>query len=106
AGDAIVETHSEGNQQISFLNGGVEPGFAVHAHHPKTQGMRRWESAETQQRETYGDVVALRERADFLHRSRQNNSVSGENDWPLCAVNQFERLLVFVRCWRQVWPAS
>src|SRR5713101_5509951 len=27
AGDAIIETHSDGDQEIGFLNGVIDPGF-------------------------------------------------------------------------------
>ena len=31
--DPIIKSHAEGEQQISFLDGVIHPGFAVHAHH-------------------------------------------------------------------------
>ena len=37
ARDAIVEPHAEREQQIGFLNRGVDPRFAVHAHHAEVQ---------------------------------------------------------------------
>ena len=51
AGHAVVETHAQGDQQIGFLNGLIDPGFAVHAHHAQIQGMRGREGAEAKQRE-------------------------------------------------------
>ncbi len=33
AGDAVVEAHPEGEEQVGLLNGVVDPGLAVHAHH-------------------------------------------------------------------------
>src|SRR5439155_21325380 len=39
AGDTIIEAHAHSNQQIGFLNGMVDPGFAVHAHHAQIDRM-------------------------------------------------------------------
>ena len=33
AGDAVVEAHAEGEEEIGLLDGVVDPGLAVHAHH-------------------------------------------------------------------------
>ncbi len=49
AGDAIVETHSQRQEQIGFLDGMVDPGFAVHAHHPQVQRVAGREAADAQQ---------------------------------------------------------
>ena len=50
AGDAIVEAHAEGEQQVGLLDRGVDPGLAVHAHHAEVQRMARREAAEAEQR--------------------------------------------------------
>ncbi len=33
AGDAVVEAHAEGEEEVGLLDGVVDPGLAVHAHH-------------------------------------------------------------------------
>ena len=33
AGDAVVETHAEGDEQVGLLDGLVDPRLAVHTHH-------------------------------------------------------------------------
>ena len=38
AGDAVVEAHAEGEQEVGFLDGVVDPGLAVHAHHAERGG--------------------------------------------------------------------
>ena len=70
AGDAIIEAHAAGDQQVGFLNGVVDPGLAVHAHHAQVQRMRGREAAEAQQRKRHGNLRALGQRADLLHRAR------------------------------------
>src|SRR5262249_59745741 len=37
AGHAVVEPHAERDEQIGFLDGGVDPRLAVHAHHAQIQ---------------------------------------------------------------------
>ena len=43
--------------------------FAVHAHHAEVERMRSREAAEAEQRERDGDLRALGEGADLLHRA-------------------------------------
>ena len=68
AGDAIVEAHAEGEQQVGFLDRGVDPGLAVHAHHAEVQRMRGRERADAEQRRRHRDVRALGELPDDVHR--------------------------------------
>ena len=84
AGDAIVEAHAEGEQQVGFLDGRVDPGFAVHAHHAEVQRMRGGDAAEAEQRHRHRDLRRLGELADTLaSRSGQHDAVAGENHRPL-----------------------
>ena len=69
AGDAIVEAHAAGDQQVGFLNGVVHPRLAVHAHHAQVQRMRGGKAAQPQQRERHGNLRALGQRAHLLHRA-------------------------------------
>ena len=46
AGDAIIEAHAAGDEQIGLLNRHVHPRFAVHAHHSEVQGVRGREAAD------------------------------------------------------------
>ena len=69
-GDAIVEAHAAGDQQIGILNGVVDPGFAVHSHHAQVQRMRSREGAEAEQCKRDRNLGALCQRADLVHRAR------------------------------------
>ena len=60
AGDAVVEPHAERDEQVGFLNRGVHPGFAVHAHHPEVQRMRRRTAADAEQRHRDGNAASSR----------------------------------------------
>ena len=64
AGDTIVEAHAERDQQIGFLNGGIHPGFAVHAHHAEVQRVRRRETADAEQRHRHRNLRLLGERLE------------------------------------------
>src|SRR5260370_42403769 len=46
AGNAVVEPHPDGNEEVGLLNGVVNPGFAMHAHHAKVQRVFGRESAD------------------------------------------------------------
>ena len=70
AGDAVVEAHAEGEQQIGFLNRMVYPRLAVHAHHAEMQRMRGREAAKAEQRRRNGNLLRLREGDHLLLRSR------------------------------------
>jgi hypothetical protein len=56
AGYAIIEAHAQGDEQVRFLNGLVDPGFAVHPHHAQTSAMRGGEGSQPQKRERHRDV--------------------------------------------------
>ena len=62
AGDAVVEAHAEGEQQVGLLDGVVDPRLAVHAHHAELQRMRGGDAAEAEQRGGDGDLLRLRRR--------------------------------------------
>ena len=102
AGNAVVKTHAESDQQIGFLNCRVQPGFAVHAHHSKAQRMRCREAAKTKQRKPHRDIGASRQMArTSVHRARKNDAVPSQNHRPLGTMDQLERLLVLLRRRRQ-----
>src|SRR6267142_912737 len=55
AGDAIVEAHAYRDEEVRFLNGIVNPGFAVHAHHAEIQRITGREAADAEKR--HGDGI-------------------------------------------------
>ena len=61
AGHPVVEAHAERDQQVGFLDGGVDPGLAVHAHHAEVERMRRRDAADAEQRHRNRDVGVLGE---------------------------------------------
>src|SRR5689334_13051002 len=53
SGDAVIETHADGNEEVGLLNGVIHPGFAVHAHHAEVQWIIGREAADAEKR--HGD---------------------------------------------------
>ena len=93
AGDAIVEAHAEGQQQIGLLNRGVDPGLAVHAHHAEVQRMVRGDAAEAEQRHRDRGFGLLGEGDDLLGGARLDDAAAGEDHRPLRLANQLDRAL-------------
>ena len=57
AGDAVVEAHAEGEEQVGLLDGVVDPGFAVHAHHAERERVVGGEGSEAEQGAGDGDLT-------------------------------------------------
>ena len=93
AGDAVVEAHAEGEQQVGLLDGVVDPGLAVHAHHAERERMVRGEAAEAEQRAGDGDLLALGEGEDLGFGAGVRDAVAGEDDGLLCGLDEFDGLL-------------
>src|SRR5260370_21853359 len=83
AGDAIVKTHADGNEEVGFLNRVVNPGFAVHAHHAEVEGIIGRESAASE--ELHGDriIACADELLKGTHRTGNHDAVAGEDDGAL-----------------------
>ena len=71
AGDAIVEAHAEGQQQVGFLDRFVDPVLAVHAHHAEVERVMGRQAADAEQRHRDRNVGQLGERA-ALRPSRRS----------------------------------
>ena len=82
-GNAVVEAHAAGDQQVGLLDGLVDPGFAVHTHHAKREVVRGRERAKAEQRGGDRDLQALGQCADLVHGIGFQNAVTSENDWAL-----------------------
>ena len=80
AGDAVVEAHAEGQQQVRLLHGRVHPRLAVHAHHAEVQRVRGRDAPEPQQRHRDRDLAALREVDDRAGGARRDHALAGQDD--------------------------
>ena len=88
AGDAVVEAHPGGDQQIRLLDRVVDPRLAVHAHHAEVERMRRRQAADPEQRHRDRNLSALRERLQLIHRPRNHHAVPREDHRPLRLVEE------------------
>ncbi len=80
AGDAVVEAHAEGEQQVGLLDRVVDPRLAVHAHHADVERVAGREAAEAEQRHRHRRVDQLGELPHFLHRPALQDALPGEDD--------------------------
>ena len=92
AGDAIVEPHAERDQQVGFLNRGVHPGLAVHAHHAEVQRMRGREAADAEQRHRHRNLRLLGERLERRFGAAEDDAVAGQDQRTLGRVDQRDRI--------------
>src|SRR5207245_254838 len=80
AGNAIVKTHAHGNEQVGFLDGVVDPGFAVHAHHAAVEGVIGREAADAEERHGDRIIASADELLKGAHRAGNHDAVTGQND--------------------------
>src|SRR5262249_45639064 len=91
AGDAIIEAHADGDEEIRFLNGVIDPGFAVHAHHAEVQWIVSREAADTEQRHGDGEVAGANKLLERFHRAGDHDAVPCENQGALGRMQKFDR---------------
>ena len=80
AGDAVVEAHAEGEEEVGLLDGVVDPGLAVHAHHAERERVRGGDGAEAEQGAGDGDLLGFGEGEDFCFGAGFDDAVAGEDD--------------------------
>jgi hypothetical protein len=99
ARDAVVEPHSEGEEEIRLLDGGVDEGLAVHAHHAEAERMAGREAAEPEQGQGDGRVRLLGVGLEGGGGARAHDAVAGQDEGTLRACDELRRL-------GQVFPAD
>ena len=75
----VIEAHPKGQQQVGFLDGLVDPGFAVHAHHAQVQRVAGRQAADPQQRHRHRDLRLFGEVAQLLHGVAHQHAVPGQD---------------------------
>src|SRR5947207_15777840 len=61
ASDAVIKTHAHGDEQVGFLNGVVDPSFAVHTHHAAVEGTIGREAADAEEGDGHGITAGVDE---------------------------------------------
>src|SRR5260370_8656235 len=113
AGDAVVEAHADADEEVSFLNGVVHPGFAMHAHHAEVHLVFGSEPADSEKRHGDGIIASADELLERAHRAGNHDAVAGENDRSFRGVQHrnsaIEFSLVVIAAlalgWK-FWPSS
>src|SRR6266849_8099645 len=95
AGDAVVKTHADGNEEVGLLNGVVNPGFAVHAHHAEVQRIIGGEAADSQKRHGDRIIAGADELLEGAHRAGNHDPVAGENDGAFGGVQHLDGAVEF-----------
>ena len=79
AGHAVIKTHTDGDQEVGFLNGVIDPGFAVHAHHAEIEGIIGREAADTEKCHGYVELAGANELIEGAHRAGNHDAMAGED---------------------------
>ncbi len=79
AGDTVVKAHADGDEQVSFLNGVIDPGLAVHPHHAEVKGIAGWEAADAEQGHSHGQIAGVYELIEDAHCAGHHDPMAGEN---------------------------
>ena len=93
AGNAVVETHAQGDQQIRGLDRLVRVLPAVHPDEAERERIGLVHGAHAQERVDHGDLGLLGEFLQFLGGIGDQDAVAGENDGPLGARDLLSREL-------------
>ena len=99
---AVVEAHADGDDQVRVLDGLVDPGLAVHAHHAEVSGMSGRESAEAEQGAGDRNVCLFDELREGLGGLRLDDAVAREEDWTFCVLDELDGFLELLGQWRIV----
>ena len=93
AGDAIVEAHPQGYEQIGLLDGDAGVGHAVHTRHPDAQDVIVGERAYAKKGGDDRYLGLLGKLPELVVGAGKGDAVTGENDGPFGLVNQLDGLL-------------
>src|SRR6266849_1154855 len=95
AGDAIVEAHAHGDEQVGFLDGVIDPRLSVHAHHAEIQRIAGREAANAEQGHGDGKIAGVHKAVEHAHGAGNHDAVAGENQRALGGVEQIDGALKF-----------
>ena len=87
--DAVVETHADGDEQITFLRVFVRSQTAVHAEHAHVERMAGGQSRKTEERASGRCSCFFDEGPQFFACVAQFNALSDKHQWALGLVDQF-----------------
>src|SRR5579859_2073437 len=95
AGDAIVKTHADSNEQVGFLDGMIDPCFSVHAHHAEIERIAGREAPDAEQGHGDGKIAGVNELIEYADGAGNHDAVPGEDERTLGGVEQLDGALKF-----------
>ena len=95
ASDAIIKTHAHGNEQVGFLNGVVDPSFAVHTHHAEVEGIIGRKAADAEECHGHRIIAGVDELLKGAHRAGNHDAMAGENDGAFGGVQHLHGAVEF-----------
>ena len=93
AGDAVVEAHAKGQQQVGFLDGVVGPRFAVHAHHAQGERVAGGEAAQAEQGHRHGGLGLFGKVAQLGHGVAHQHAAPGQDHRAFGVLDQLDGAL-------------
>ena len=91
AGDAVVEAHAQGDQQVAVGHRHVGGVAAVHAGHADEVGMLGGQAAQAHQRADGGRIGQFHELAQFGGGARRDDAAAGIDQRPLGFLDHLRR---------------
>ena len=83
AGDSVVESEAESDDEVGLLDGTIDMHLAVHAGHAEVKRMCFGKGADTQESRDHRYAGSLRQHAKLGIRARQDHTVAGHDQWTL-----------------------
>ena len=93
AGDAVIKTHAQGDENVAALDRTVGVCLAVHAGHAEIERMRLRDVARAQQRGDHWNVGLLDQLQQRLSCAGELDAVAGDDQRPICLVDHLRSLI-------------
>src|SRR5689334_9466931 len=89
SGNAIIESHSNGDQHIAFICQNVRAIISMHAEHTYTQWMISWNSTHSKDGPCGGQSAFFNELLKFFFCPTKDHTLAEDHERFLCCINQF-----------------
>ncbi len=87
-GDAVVEAHADGDEDIAFVREQVGTIISVHAEHADVEGVAGRQGAGAEDGPGCGDTAFLYELAEFLFCVAEDDALAEEDEGFFCFVDE------------------
>jgi len=87
AGDAVIEAHADGDEEVGLLDGIVGVGGAMHAHHLESEGVGLGKGPQSHQGGGDRRLDVAGQKGQFAGGAAGDDSAAGEDDGPFGTVD-------------------